>query len=141
MKKLLEEKLLDQMIKELKRNRMQHIQVLLRFNNYKPCIKFTSIDTENYKYRLKLICSNKKYANQLTLIKETKTTLLYEIDFRPEPHERFWCPWLHRYVYFLNKIDGVYIFYDICDRVSEFTEDDVMKLKKFPDSPVAIIID
>lgn len=73
-------KLLDQMRKELKYNRMQHIQVLLRFNNHKPCIKFTFVDTEDYKRRLKLICSSKKYANQLKLIKETKTTLLYEAN-------------------------------------------------------------
>lgn len=70
--------LLKQMRKELEYNRMRHIQVLLRYNNRKPCIKFNFVDTEEYKNRLKLICS-KKYEDKLELIKETKTTLLYEI--------------------------------------------------------------
>ena len=36
-------KLLDQMRKELEYNRMRHIQAVLRYNNRKPCVKFTFV--------------------------------------------------------------------------------------------------
>ena len=73
-------KLLDQIEKELEYNKMKHVQALFRCSNGVPCVKFVSVDTEDYKNRLKKII-NEKYVDKLVLIKETDITLLYKVIF------------------------------------------------------------
>ena len=43
-------------------------------------------------------------------------------------HDRFWCWWMSRYLLFLKKIGGRYLFTDYGDQQILLTEDEVSML-------------
>ena len=63
--------------KELKKNKIQHVQALFRVRNGRRCMQFVSVDTPTYKEKVKAIAD--RYCESLDFIDETKTTITYLI--------------------------------------------------------------
>lgn len=71
------QKLFEAINQELVDNKLQHVQALFRLKDGRRCIKFVSVDNDQYKARVKAIAD--RYCESLYLIDETKTTLTYAI--------------------------------------------------------------
>ena len=71
------QKLFEAINRELKENKIQHVQALFRTKDGQLCIKFVSVDNDQYKTKVKAIAD--RYCESLNLIDETKTTLTYAI--------------------------------------------------------------
>lgn len=62
---------------ELVKEKIQHIQLLIGSHNGQYIVKFTSVDNDNLRERLRAITD--RYCESLMLIKETKTTRVFAI--------------------------------------------------------------
>lgn len=69
--------LFDAVKQELINDKLRHVQVLFRLWNGQKAMKFVSVDTPEYKEKIKAIAD--KYYKDLYLVDESKTTLTYKI--------------------------------------------------------------
>lgn len=67
--------LFEQIKKEVKDAHIAHVQVLHTFKNGNICIKFTSVDNDYYKNKVREICD--RYCESLYFVSESKTTMIY----------------------------------------------------------------
>lgn len=70
-------RLIEALKEELVRAKLQHIQLLMGTYEGMLVIRFVSVDTDNYRERLKTITD--RYCERLALVKETKTTRTFAI--------------------------------------------------------------
>lgn len=61
--------------RRIKEERIKHVQLLFRVKNGRPVAKFVSVDTEEYRQRVKFIC--KSFPKSLEFFEETPTTISY----------------------------------------------------------------
>lgn len=70
-------KLIEALNRELAVNKLQHVQMLVGMRKGRYTVKFTYVDTDRIRAKLKAI--TERYCENLALVEEKKTTIIYAI--------------------------------------------------------------
>lgn len=69
--------LIEALNRELAVNKLQHVQMLVGMRKGRYTVKFTYVDTDRIRAKLKAI--TERYCESLELVEEKKTTIIYAI--------------------------------------------------------------